>query len=145
MYDDGYVRRYNEHEIEAILANMTPEKARNSFRRYSLSELYDIYDAYNESWDSDIRKYASIITEVINEKKAKGETLSSSKSSSYSGNSEFVDMAVNLQLDYLERAKEEREYYRESTYDVKESGLESLRELSGRQKSKNLHLRQEEW
>ena len=43
MYDDGYVRRYNEHEIEAILANMTPEKARNSFRRYSLSELYDIY------------------------------------------------------------------------------------------------------
>ena len=142
MYDNGYVRRYNEHEIEAILANMTPEKARNSFRLYSLSELYDLYDVYNESWDSDIRKYASIISEVIKEKKEKGDTASSR---SYSGNSEFVDMAVNLQLDYLERAREEREYYRESTYDVKESGLETLRELSGRPKSKNLHLRQEEW
>ena len=116
MSDKGvYVRSrypgYNEEKIAAVLSGMTREKAEVLFSKYSKEELEDLYSIFDESCDYEIRRYSSVISDVIKKKKE-----GKYKDEDHDLNSEeveFIHMAVVTLSDYLHGIIEDHEYGKE--------------------------------
>ena len=100
-------RTYNEHHIEAAICNLPKEKSETMFSKFSLEELYGLYDVFSESPDYSIKEYKNVISRVIEKKKA-GTCITPTEGLT-KNESFLIDVAITILADYLRGMDEELE------------------------------------